>query len=1029
MIRPSMRKSPPQIALVATCLILLLVASTANALERTTRLTQYAHREWRTGDAGLMGTPQGITQSADGYIWVSTQNGLFRFDGSGFAKWLPRAGESLPSSSMWHLFGAHDGSLYVGTDRGLVRISHGHVFAYPGSPRWPGPFVEDSGGGVWMGVNGVDTNPSALCKAGEQSLQCLRVADGLACTRGISNTIDARGTFWIGGTEGICRWKPGNRPEAEPIPALLRRRGLSSVRSMASSPDGSLWAGLDLKGEGAGLLRYTNGRWISYIAPGIDGRDFSVSSLLAERNGSLWVGTADKGLYKLSDGRLDHFDTIDGLSDHNVLSIFEDHEGGVWVVTPKGVDYFRDYAVLSFTSSEGSLADHAHGVAADRRGAVFLASSTLACLRDQKLSEVKDDHGRLLTDVQILFTDSHNNTWIGAGGRLLVARDGTQPSAISGYPAFPGTLVVYLTEDREHDIWASVEELKPRVSWLVQIHDGRAIGKFKETSVIGNQAMNALAPDPAGGLWVGGAVHGLFRFHDGRFDRVPLGGFNDRVENLMQEPGGALWIVTQRGFVRFFNGEAKRLTTASGLPCDSAVNIQEDGEGFKWFYMHCGIVRLSDAELAAWWHGSKASVSGKVFNALDGARPNLSNGSPAQTPDGKLWSASDYEFQIIDRHHLPFNKIPPPVAIERLAADGRDFTPDRDLALPMHTRQIEFDYAGLSFLIPERVRFRYRLQGHDAGWVDAGNRRQAFYNDLPPGRYVFHVAACNNDGVWSSKDTALIFTIRPAWYQLMIVRLATVLLAIALATFIYLARMRRYEASLKLRFDDRMLERTRLARDLHDTLLQTIQGSKMVADEAREHVNDSHLTARSLDRLSDWLGRASIEGRAALEALRSSSIETNDLAEALHRITDDRAPGGMRVHILTLGPSKEMHPIARDEVYRIAYEAIRNAQAHSGAQDLWIEIDYKRRFHLQIRDNGSGVKEEILRAGKPGHFGLAGMRERALFLGGELNISSSAQNGTRISLLIPGQAIYKYPGPGIRSRLIQLFRPKGFGDR
>ena len=537
------------------------------------------------------------------------------------------------------------------------------------------------------------------------------------------------------------------------------------------------------------------------------------------------------------------------------------------------------------------------------------------------------------------------------------------------------------------------------------------------------------SPDPAGGLWVGGAVHGLFRFHDGRFDRVPLGGFNDRVENLMQEPGGALWIVTQRGFVRFFNGEAKRLTTASGLPCDSAVNIQEDGEGFKWFYMHCGIVRLSDAELAAWWHGSKASVSGKVFDALDGARPNLSNGSPAQTPDGKLWSASDYEFQIIDRHHLPFNKIPPPVAIERLAADGRDFTPDRDLALPMHTRQIEFDYAGLSFLIPERVRFRYRLQGHDAGWVDAGNRRQAFYNDLPPGRYVFHVAACNNDGVWSSKDTALIFTIRPAWYQLMIVRLATVLLAIALATFIYLARMRRYEASLKLRFDDRMLERTRLARDLHDTLLQTIQGSKMVADEAREHVNDSQLTARSLDRLSDWLGRASIEGRAALEALRSSSIETNDLAEALHRITDDRAPGGMRVHILTLGPSKEMHPIARDEVYRIAYEAIRNAQAHSGAQDLWIEIDYKRRFHLQIRDNGSGVKEEILRAGKPGHFGLAGMRERALFLGGELNISSSTQNGTRISLLIPGQAIYKSPGPGIRSRLIQLFRPKGLGDR
>jgi signal transduction histidine kinase/ligand-binding sensor domain-containing protein len=1025
----SIPKSPPQTAILATYLIMLLVASTANALQPTTRLTQYAHREWRLGDAGLMGTPQDIGQTADGYIWVSTQNGLFRFDGWRFAKWLPRTGESLPSSSMWHLFGARDGSLYVGTDGGLARINNGHVFAYPGSPRWPGPFVEDSGGGVWMGVNGVDSDPSALCKAGKQSLTCLGAAAGFACTRGISNAIDAHGTFWIGGTEGICRWKPGSSPEAELIPALLRRKGLSSVRSIATSSDGSLWAGLDVKGKGAGLLRYTNGRWISYIVPGIDGRDFFVSSLLAERNGSLWIGTADKGLYKLSDGRLDHFDTADGLSDHNVLSIFEDHEGGVWVVTPKGVDYFRDYAVLSFTSSEGSLADHAHGVASDRHGAVFLASSTLACLRGQKLTAVKDDRGRLLTDVQILFNDSRDNIWIGAGARLLVARGGKPPSAISSYRASPGTVLDYLTEDREHDIWASVEELAPRVSWLIQIRNGQAIEKFKETSTMGNQAMNALAPDPAGGLWVGGAAHGLFRFHEGLFDRVPMDGFNDRVENLMQEPGGALWIVTQRGFVRYFNGEAKRLTVASGLPCDSGVNIQEDGAGFKWFYMHCGILRVSDAELAAWWQGSKGSVSGKFFDALDGARPNLSNGSPAQAPDGKLWSASDYEFQIIDPHQLPFNKVPPPVTIERLAADGKDFIPDHDLALPMHTRQIEFDYAGLSFLIPELVRFRYRLQGHDADWIEAGNRGQAFYNDLPPGRYVFHVAACNNDGIWSSKDAALIFTIRPAWYQLMIFRLAAVLLAIALAILIYSSRMRRYEALLKLRFDDRMQERTRLARDLHDTLLQTIQGSKMVADEAREHVDDPPQTARSLDRLSDWLGRASIEGRTALEALRSSSIETNDLAGALYRIADDYAAGGaMKVHVLALGPSQEMHPIARDEVYRIAHEAIRNAQAHSGAKDLWIELEYKRRFHVQIRDNGRGLGEEILRAGKPGHFGLAGMRERALFLGGELTLSSSPQNGTRISLQIPGQSIYKYPGVGVRSWLIHLFRPKS-GDR
>ena len=152
-------------------------------------------------------------------------------------------------------------------------------------------------------------------------------------------------------------------------------------------------------------------------------------------------------------------------------------------------------------------------------------------------------------------------------------------------------------------------------------------------------------------------MHGLFWFHDGQFQRVSAGGFNERVENLLQEPDGALWIVTQRGFVRYFDGTAKRLTVASGLPCDSGVNIQDDGHGSKWFYTHCGIIRVSDADLTAWWESPDALVHGRLFDALEGARPNLSNGSPAQTPDGRLWSASDYDFQVIDPQHLPFNKI------------------------------------------------------------------------------------------------------------------------------------------------------------------------------------------------------------------------------------------------------------------------------------------------------------------------------------------------------------------------------------
>ena len=201
------------------------------------------------------------------------------------------------------------------------------------------------------------------------------------------------------------------------------------------------------------------------------------------------------------------------------------------------------------------------------------------------------------------------------------------------------------------------------------------------------------------------------------------------------------------------------------MPCDSGVNIHDDGRGFKWFYLHCGIVRVSDSDLAAWWQNPAERVHARVFDALEGARPNLSNGNPAQTPDGKIWSASDYDFQVIDPQHLPFNETPPPVKLERLVVDGNDVSLSQQLKLPMHTRQIELDYAALSYVIPERVHFRYRLDGHDSNWTEVGRRRQAFYNDLKPGPYVFHVTACNNDGVCNWRGTELAFTVPPAWFQ------------------------------------------------------------------------------------------------------------------------------------------------------------------------------------------------------------------------------------------------------------------------
>jgi len=307
-------------------------------------------------------------------------------------------------------------------------------------------------------------------------------------------------------------------------------------------------------------------------------------------------------------------------------------------------------------------------------------------------------------------------------------------------------------------------------------------------------------------------------------------------------------------------------------------------------------------------------------------------------------------------------------------------------------------------------------------WIEADTRRQAFYNDLSAGEYEFQVTASNNDGIWNASGVRLKIRIPPAWYQTATLRAIAVAFVIAAVIFVYLYRLQVQADSLKRRFDVRLQERTRLARDLHDTLLQTIQGSKMVADNAREHVDDPRQTARALERLSDWLERASAEGRAALESLRSSSAETNDLAAALCRLAEDCTREAQIKFILsTEGVVMELHPIARDEVYRIADEAIRNACAHSKATELRVELIYGRTFQLRIRDNGRGIAADILKHGRPRHYGLAGMRERASATGGQLVVSSNVR-GTLVALLVPGQAIYSSAYPALSARVLQILR-------
>ncbi|MEO8028605.1 MAG: triple tyrosine motif-containing protein, partial [Bryobacteraceae bacterium] len=404
------------------------------------------------------------------------------------------------------------------------------------------------------------------------------------------------------------------------------------------------------------------------------------------------------------------------------------------------------------------------------------------------------------------------------------------------------------------------------------------------------------------------------------------------------------------------------------------------------------------------------------------ARPG---GRPPFTPrmsrsgDGRIWFVTENVVQVVDPANLHLNETPPPVRIEAITADGKEYLLSDKLDLPALTRDLDLQFTALSFAVPQKVRFRYKLEGRDADFRDPSASRQAFYNDLSPGPYTFRVIAANNDGVWNESGAALHFRIAPAYYQTYWFRGLLSASLLALCWIGYRLRMRQVAAGLGARFDERLTERTRIARELHDTLLQTIQASKMIADTAIESYRDEPRSRASFERISSWLLQATHEGRAALTSLRESTVQENDLAQALQLAGEECVFNRPTTfHLALSGEPRDLHPMVRDDVYRIGHEAIRNACSHSKSPRVEVHLSYGRDLMLRVRDFGKGLDPAVASAGRPGHFGLEGMRERASRTGGKLTIHAK-EPGTEVELLIPGHV-------GFRSRksVLRPFRAR-----
>jgi len=970
----------------------------AFGLNPALEISQYAHKAWTVRDGFFKGSVYAIAQTPDGYLWMGTEFGIARFDGVRSVEWQPPSGEHLPGGRIRSLLAARDGRLWIGTDKGLASWKNGKLTHYA---ELAGKFVlsilEDHEGAIWAAAWGVGSTDGRLCTIRDARVECYG-NDG-RLSNGIDGLYEDRGgKLWAGNVDGVWRWKPGPA-KFFPMPIV--------TSSFAEGDGGELFIAT-LEGVRT-LIDEQAGPYLVRAA----GRQSKFGKLLRDRDGGLWVGTYDGGLLHVYHGKMDRFTHSDGLSSDNILYLFEDREGSIWVGTRNGLDRFREFAVSTITEKQGLSSAFVGSILRGRDGSIWLG--TLNGL-DRWKNGVVAVHGQRegLPDPAVLssFEDQAGRIWVSTRRGVAYLEQGK----FVPVPGIRSGSVISMAGDKAGGIWISDQ------TTLYHL-EGQTVVEEIPWSKLGHRDFAwTILPDPVrGGLWLGFRQGGVayYKDHSLRLSYGREQGFGEgQVSGLKLDDDGSIWAATGDGLILIRSGQTFRFSSANGLPCDNVHWVLEDNDHFFWLYTACGLVRVPRSELDRWIADPKKNVSTTVWDNTDGVQssvtPTDSNPTVAKSADGKIWFLPEEGVNIIDPHHLSFNKVLPPVHIEQITADDKTYDAQNGMRLPPRIHYLLMGYTALSLVAPEKVRFRYKLDGVDNDWREVVNDREVQYSNLGPGMYRFRVKACNNSGLWNEEGTSVEFVIPPMWYQ------TNWFYALCAATFLallwaaYQFRARQLAAQFNMRLEERVAERTRVARDLHDTLLQSFQA---LLPHLQAGIN--MLAARPADArkvLEDTADRASqaiAEGRDAVQGLRMSTVEKNDLAVAIRTVGEELASAAStepspNFNVIVEGASRNLHPILRDEVYRLASEALRNAFRHAAAQNIEVEIRYDEKyFRLRIRDDGKGIPSDVLSGdGREGHYGLPGMRERAKLVGGKLAIWTETDGGTEIELTIPGGRAY-----------------------
>lgn len=1025
---------------------MLVSCACAYSLDPSLDISQYAHTAWKIREGFATGTIHEIAQTPDGYLWLATESGLLRFDGDHTVPWQPPPGEHLPSNDIRALVAGRDGTLWLGTAKGLVSWKDDRLTRFPQLAGFDVyTLLQDHEGTIWaagvMWEAGV-SQPGRLCAIKGGDVQC-NGSDGTFSFGVTAAYEDSRGNLWLGAGNGLWRWQPGP-PDHYDLPAAKQSSLPALVFNRNALVEGE-GGNLLIAGPG-GLRQLIDGEIKGYSLPAGAPQFNEPGTLLRDRNGGLWIGTLDRGILHVHQGRTDVYSQSDGLTGNAVESFFEDREGNVWVSTTAGLDRFREYAIPTISVKQGLSSPFVVCVLAAKDGSVWLGTTDglnkwkdgqVTIYRKQTATTATQSRNAVIAEdlaakhantiqyiplpgnyIDSLYQDAQGRIWVATHQGLGYFENGR-------FMQFSGMQITYaipITGDRSGNIWAASTE-----QGLCRLRTGKPVECIPWTKLGSRGSFSdSLVVDPIrGGLWLGFWRGGVVYFKDGEV-RASFGTANGlgggRVNALKLDADNTLWAATDGGLSRIKDGHVATLTSKNGLPCDTIHDLIDDDAKSFWLYTACGLVRVARSELDAWAGDPQAKIQAAVFDSSDGIRSHAGVYYPAprvaKAADGKLWFLPLDGVSVVDPHRLPFNTLPPPVHVEQISADGKTYwqslsgkTSSSHPTLPPLVRDVTIDYTALSLVAPEKVRFRFKLEGQDKDWREVINERRVEYSNLPPRHYRFRVMACNNSGVWNEAGDTLDFSIAPAYWQTNWFRALSVLAFLVMLWTIYQLRVRALERRhAEIRALNEQLikgqeaERMRIAGELHDGVLQQITSLSLRLGTVRYEVPTESKAKATIEGLRDELIKIGTDIRQVSHELHPALLHESGLPAALSSYCEEFAKvRRLQVSCETDASINELSPGAALCLYRIAQEALGNAAKHSAAKKVEVRLTRSdSRVYLSVSDDGVGCAQDQI--GKSGGLGVINMRERVLQLNGTFEFDSQPGHGATVKVSVPFRA-------------------------